>query len=105
MCGEASGVDEVTTGAFVSLAIDTPIIGFLKGSRHGKRENKKVARHLEILESVLGEDVYGWVVLREEHHLGCIYPGTLEYVNQPVAGIVSGMLQIPIQYRPSLYVQ
>ena len=53
MCGEASGVDGVTVRAFVSSAIDTAIIGFLKGSRHGKLENEKVARQLEILQSVL----------------------------------------------------
>ena len=78
---------------------------FLEGSRHGKLEDKKSIQNSGILEPVLGKEIHGRNVLRGEDTLRHVYSGPLEYVDQPITGLISGVSELPFQYGPGLYVQ
>ena len=68
-----------------------------------RTEDPEVMRDLEILESLLGKGIHGQGFLRGERDLRGVRAGTLEYANQPPTGLVLGILQVPVQNRPSIY--
>ena len=69
---------------------------FLERSCHGQLEDEEIARYPAIFESVLVKEVYGRDIRCGENALRSVHSGPLEYVNQPVVGLVSGVSQISV---------
>ena len=81
---EHSEKGELTVGKFVISANETTIAGFW-------REH--------------AEEIHGQVILRGKHYLRSVCRRSLEYVNQPVGSLVSGVSQILVQHGSCLDVQ
>ena len=79
----------------------------LEGACEGRTEVPEVTRDLEIIESMLGEEVHGQSVLCGEYDLRGVRAGlsmpTLEYANQPATGLVLGLPQVPVQHGPGIH--
>ena len=93
----------LTMGTFVSSANDTTINGCW---REHATENWRTRKAYEILGflSPCWEMKYMERIFSAGKTFIDAFSGSLDYVDQLVAGIVSGVLQIPIQNGPSLYV-
>ena len=79
---------EMTEGRFVASANEVTIGGFW--SEH---EDQEEVRNLEILESMLGEEMCGGICA-----------GSLEYAHQPPTGLVSGIPQVLVQDGSGIHV-
>ena len=62
-------------------------------------------KQLESIVYRLTKEVYGRDFRRGENALRSVRSGPLEYVNQPVNGLVSGLSQTSLQHRAELYVK
>ena len=60
---------EMTVGRFNTAANEVIIGGFLDGACEGRAKDQEIPRDLEVLEPMLGKEVFERGVLCRKHHL------------------------------------
>ena len=73
-------------------------------SEHAKGEDQDDVRSLEILKSMLGEEIHGQSVLCGERHFRGVCAGLLEHAHQPATGLVSDIPQVLVLNGSGIHV-
>ena len=84
---------ETTVARFVTAANEVTNGGFWR--EHAKGE-LKMRKDLEILESLLGEEIHGWSVLCERNQFRGLCTRTIEHAHKPLASPILSLPEVPV---------